>query len=181
MWNNTKRFLIMASVALNIAFVGVWLVHANPIGFTGEKTKQSATTARIWCPLHEQLNVSDEQWRQIEPRLKEFRESAQAVSKQINGFRSEVLDMIAKPVPDREAIAAKQDEIRVCQRAMQGMVVDHLLAEREILNDEQTGQLLPYCVSIVAVVAETARDYRDRRNVALVASLERIPRRLICH
>ena len=142
MWNNVKRFLITASVALNIAFVGVWLAHAVPVGLAQEeKTAASAATPRIWCPLHEQLHVSEEQWDQIEPRLKKFRESAQSVAGKIGRYRSEVLDLVAMPAPDREAIVAKQEEIRTCQRQMQGMVVDHLLAEKEILTAEQTEQL----------------------------------------
>ena len=152
MWNNIKRFLIVASVTLNIAFAGVWIAHSAP-RWHGIKKRQTppATTVQIWCPLHEQLDVSDRAMDEDRAAVEKFRDSAQSVSKQIGRFRSEVLDLIAMPAPDREAIAAKQEEIRACQRKMQDMVVDHLLAEKEILTAEQENNCLPCFVSIVAV------------------------------
>ena len=142
MWHNIKRFLIVASVTVNIAFVGVWIAHAVPVGTAqGGAAAPPATTRRIWCPLHEQLNVSDEQWKRIEPRLKEFRETAQSVCRHMGTLRSEMLELIAAPTPDRESIAAKQEEIRASQRKMQGLVVDQLLAEKEVLTAEQEQQL----------------------------------------
>jgi Spy/CpxP family protein refolding chaperone len=141
MWSNIKRFLIVASFALNLAVASVWIVHTVPAGLAHEETELPAPTAQIWCPLHQQLDVSGEQWKKIEPQLKQFRESAQSVARQIGRFRSEVLDLIAMPTPDRDAITAKQEKIRTCQRKMQDMVVDHLLAEKEILTVEQGEQL----------------------------------------
>ena len=142
MWNKIKWFLIVASFALNLAVASVWIAHSLPVSITSEETEPPATTLPIWCPLHQQLDVSTEQWTKIEPQLKQFRDSAQSVSKQIGRFRSEVLDLIATPAPDRDAIAAKQEEIRACQRKMQDMVVAHLLAEKEILTAEQGEHLL---------------------------------------
>ena len=142
MWNKLKWFLIVASFALNLAVASVWIAHTLPVSFAHEEAGPPTTTSQIWCPLHQQLDVSAEQWTRIEPQLQQFRESAQAVSKHIGRLRSEVLDLIAMPTPDRDAIAAKQEQIRASQRKMQGMVVDHLLAEKEILTAEQGEQLL---------------------------------------
>jgi len=139
MWPHSKRFLIAASIALNLAFVGVWLAHAIPAGMGKEHAP--ATTGRIWCPLHAQLKVSDAQWEQIEPRLKAFRESAQAVCQQVSKLRLEMVDLIAAPNADREAVAAKQEEIQAGQRQMQALVIEHLLAEKENLTAEQQERL----------------------------------------
>jgi len=144
MWRSSKRFLIVGSVALNLAFVGVWLAHAIPAALDKEgaaASPKNKNMGRIWCPLHQQLNVSDEQWEQIEPRLKEFRESAQSACQHVNKLRLEMLELIAVPTPDREAIAAKQKEIQAGQRKMQGLVIGHLLAEKEILTPEQEERL----------------------------------------
>ncbi|MEA1950070.1 MAG: periplasmic heavy metal sensor [Planctomycetota bacterium] len=142
MWHSSKRFLIVGSVALNFAFVGVWLAHAIPAVLDKEDASvPPQAMGRIWCPLHQQLNVSDEQWEQIEPRLKEFRESAQSVCRQVNKLRQEMLEMIEASTPDREAIAAKQKEIQAGQRKMQGLVIGHLLAEKEILTPGQEERL----------------------------------------
>lgn len=142
MWRSSKRFLIVASVALNFAFVGVWLAHAIPAGVGGELAPSPpATQGRTWCPLHEKLNLTDEQWEQIEPRLKEFRQSAQSVCQNVSQLRLEMVELIAAPTPDLEAIASKQEEIQAGQRKMQGLVIDHLLAEKEILTPEQEERL----------------------------------------
>ena len=141
MWRSSKRFLIVASIALNLAFVGVWLAHAIPAGTGKEVASPPAASGRIWCPLHERLNVSDEQWAQIEPRLREFRQSAQSVCQHVSKLRMEMLELIAAPTPDLEAIAGKQEEIQAGQRKMQGLVIGHLLAEKEILTPEQEERL----------------------------------------
>ena len=142
MWCSSRRFLIVASVALNLAFVGVWLAHAISAGVGGELAPSPpATPGRIWCPLHEKLNLTDEQWEQIEPRLKEFRQSAQSVCQNVSQLRLEMVELIAAPTPDLEAIAAKQEEIQAGQRKMQGLVIGHLLAEKEILTPEQEERL----------------------------------------
>jgi len=139
MWRSSKRFLIVASVALNLAFVGVWLAHAIPANVGGELAP--VMPGGIWCPLHEKLNLTDEQWEQIEPRLREFRQSAQSVCDTVSQLRLEMVELIAAPTPDLDAIAAKQQEIQAGQRKMQGLVIGHLLAEKEILTPEQEERL----------------------------------------
>jgi Spy/CpxP family protein refolding chaperone len=142
MWRGSKQFLIVGSVALNFAFVVVWLAHAIPAVLGKEDAAMPPKTMeRIWCPLHRQLNVSDAQWEQIEPRLKEFRKSAQSVCQNVHKLRQEMLELIAAPTPDREAIAAKQKEIQAGQQKMQGLVIGHLLNEKEILAPEQQKRL----------------------------------------
>ncbi|MBN1855246.1 MAG: periplasmic heavy metal sensor [Pirellulales bacterium] len=142
MSRTSKRFLIVASVALNLAFVGIWLAHAIAARL-GEEPAPSphATAGRIWCPLYEKLNVTDAQWNRIEPILREFRKSAQSVCQDMSKLRLEMVELIAAPTPNLEAIAAKQEEIQAGQRKMQGLVISHLLAEKEILTPEQQERL----------------------------------------
>lgn len=141
MWRSSKRFLMVASVTLNVAFVGVWLVHVIPAGMGEEVASPPARSEPIWCPLHQQLDVTPEQWARIEPLLKDFRQSAQSVCGRVSELRLEMMELIAAPNPDREAIAAKQAEIQAGQRRMQGLVISHLLAEKEILTPEQQERL----------------------------------------
>jgi Spy/CpxP family protein refolding chaperone len=142
MWRSGKRFLIVASVGLNLAFVGVWLSYAIPAGLGDEgMSSPPVKMGRIWCPLHEELNVSDEQWAKIEPRLMMFRQSADSICRHVGRLRLEMVDLIAAPTPDLEAIAAKQDEIQAGQRKMQELVIGHLLAEKEHLAPEQEVRL----------------------------------------
>lgn len=141
MWGNSKRFLIVASVTLNLAFVGVWLAHAIPAGMGEEVGAPAARSGAIWCPLHQRLDVSPEQWARIEPLLQEFRQAAQSVCQHVSTLRLEMMELIAAPNPNRKAIAAKQAEIQASQGRMQDLVISHLLAEKEILTPEQQERL----------------------------------------
>ncbi len=141
MWKKTKPYLIVGSVALNVAFVAMWIAHAAPSQARPEETGQRATQQTIWCLLHRELGVTEEQWVQIEPRLREFQAAVGELRQQTSTKRSEVIDLIATEEPDAEAIRAKQDEILATKRSIQGLVVDHLLAEKEVLTPEQQQQL----------------------------------------
>ena len=130
--------LIALSVALNVAFVTVWALHAlPPLMRRGE----SAGTGGIWCPLHRRLAATEAQWREIEPRLVEFQKAARDVCEEVNQSRSELIGLIAGDEPDMEAILAKQEEILAGQRRMQQLVIDYLLADKRTLTPEQQRQL----------------------------------------
>ncbi len=131
--------LVFLSVALNLAFVAVWAARALPTHLPGRHGPRHEEG--IWCPLHRRLGATEAQWREIEPRLAEFQKSAQAVSAEINCARAEMIDLIAAPEPDRDAIRAKQEEIVARQRQMQQLVIDHLLSEKNFLTHEQQEQL----------------------------------------
>jgi len=141
MWNKAKPYGIVTSVALNVAFVAMWIAHAAPLPMRPEETDRDATGQTIWCPLHRELKVTDEQWLQIEPRLREFQAAVGELCEQTNTMRSEVINLIAAAEPDVEAIRTKQDEILATKRRIQRLVVDHLLAEKEVLTPEQQQQL----------------------------------------
>jgi len=135
MWRKAATYLVLASLGLNLAFVGVWVAHAWPARAEDAPQRQPA----IWCPLHRALEVSPRQWAEIEPRLRAFQAKVGKLCQEVDQARPEVIEMIAAKEPDREAIRLKQDEILAVKRAIQGLVVEHLLAEKEILTlDQQT-------------------------------------------
>lgn len=138
MWKKIAPLLIALSVTLNLAFVGFWAVHAVGshwrVGHAGDRSG-------VWCPLHRRLNLTDEQWQRIEPRMTEFRRASQALCQEISRMRGEMIDLIAADEPDRAAIAAKQEEILAGQKRMQDLVLDHLLAEKDVMTPEQQREL----------------------------------------
>ena len=138
MWKKIALMLIVLSVALNVAFISVWAFQTVrshwPAGHIEDHGK-------VWCPLHRHLNVTDEQWRQIEPRMKEFLRNSQDICQDINRLRGEMIDLIAADEPDRQAITAKQDQILAGQGRMQQLVIEHLLAEKQVLTVEQQKEL----------------------------------------
>ena len=137
MWKKIAPLLVVLSVALNIAFISVWAVHAARTHWPTD----AAGDSEMWCPLHRRLDVTDEQWRRIEPRIAEFRTRTQTICAEMNRLRTELIDLIASDNPGRQAIAAKQEEIRAGQQRMQQLVVEHLLAEKEVLTAEQQKEL----------------------------------------
>ena len=139
MWKKIKPLLILLSVGLNVAFVVAWAAHALPSRAGGPRRGRSGEG--IWCPLHRELGTSEEQWQEIEPRLKQFQERCQELCRHLNQLRGEMIDLVAAAEPDRAAIEAKQEEILAGQRKMQGLVIEHLLAEKQLLSPEQREQL----------------------------------------
>lgn len=139
MWKKSWPLLLILSVSLNIAFVGAWVVEAARESPASPETRNQACGGA--CPLHQRLNVTDEQWTQLEPRLTQFRSESEALCKDIQRLRGELIDLIASPEPDSTAIALKQDQIIAGQRRMQEQVINHLLAEKQMLTEEQQARL----------------------------------------
>lgn len=139
MWKNMKTIvaILVFSIALNAAFGAMWAVRRLPahLGCAGHKSESHIDG--ISCPLHRKLGASEQQWQDIEPRLMEFKTSAQAICQKTNRLREELIDLIAAPQTDLEAIGDKQDEILASQRKMQELLISHLLAEKEMLTPQQ--------------------------------------------
>jgi len=142
MLKQMKPLLVVLSVALNLAFVGAWLAYAAASRMGSQETRcEPGDSETVWCPLHRELNVTAEQWEKIEPRLREFRTSADAICRQIGQLRAEMIDLLAVPQPDLGAVKAKQEEIFAGQRRMQGLVVEQLVSEKKVLTAEQQQRL----------------------------------------
>jgi len=143
MWKKAMPLLVILSVALNLAFAAVWIAHALSERLAGREQRARETAASpIWHPLHQQLELGEQQWREIEPRLKQLQETSQGLCQHIRRLRGEILDIIREPEPDRNAIRARQQEILEGQRKMQSLVIEHLLAEKQLLTPEQQSRLL---------------------------------------
>ncbi len=135
MWKRITPLLIALSVALNVGVGGVWLVHAVNEYRASRPIDENA--GGVWCPLHRSLGVTEEQWDRLEPGFVQFRRDSESLCQQISRRRGELMDLIASAQPDRNEIEAKQEEIRLGQQQMQRLVVEHLLAEKEVLNADQ--------------------------------------------
>jgi len=138
---NKRIFIVIlvASLALNVAFVASWAGYRLSRESADDRGQVLPTDEKdeIWCPLHRSLNVSKEQWQQLEPRLLEFRNTSQRICGQVNEKRGEMIDILSSLDPDRQAIADKQKEILAAQQKMQQLVIEHLLFEKSVLNPRQ--------------------------------------------
>jgi Spy/CpxP family protein refolding chaperone len=138
MLKQIKPLLVILSVALNLAFVGVWLAYAATSHMGSQETPcEPGDSKTIWCPLHRELDVTPEQWEKIEPRLREFRNSADAICLEIGQLRTEIIDLLAVQEPDLSTVKAKQNKILAGQRKMQALVIEQLMNEKSALTAEQ--------------------------------------------
>lgn len=141
MWRKARPVVLAVSIALNVALLSSWALHAIPAHLHERHAAGGGGRSDTGCPLHRELEVTKEQWREIKPRLAEFQKAAQAICEEVNRTRREMIDLIAAPEPDRQAIRAKQEEILNAQRRMQKLVIEHLLNEKEILGPKQKQRL----------------------------------------
>lgn len=142
MWKKIAPLLIVLSVALNIAFVSVWAVHAIRGRWPGwGRCGREGAGGAVWCPMHRRLGVTDEQWQQIEPRMTKFRRDSETLCQEITRKRGELIDLLAASPEDRKAIDAKQAEILAGQQRMQQLVINHLLEEKTLLKEDQSRRL----------------------------------------
>jgi len=141
MWKKIKPLLILLSVALNVAFVTIWAAHSLPTHLRGPSGPGPGRGEGIRALFHRRLGVTEAQWREIEPRLAEFRKSARPVCDELNRARAELIDLIAAPNPDLKAIRTKQEEILAGQKRIQELVINHLLSEKKTLRGDQQRRL----------------------------------------
>ena len=131
--SQTKTLLVLLSISLNVALAIGWGVRA--LRTSSELAARPADAGA--GSLQEQLGLSLEQQRQIESMREAFRPSAATTSAEINRRRQELLELLAEPNPDRERLQEKQREIRTGQRLMQELVLEQILAEKQVLLPAQ--------------------------------------------
>jgi Spy/CpxP family protein refolding chaperone len=129
MKKNLKTLAIIFSVVLNMVFIGSYFYHkVNPYPLTGHQVTHDR------CLL-EELNLSREQLDRFDPICDRFHVFLRQQGHAIKGKQLELIDLLARENPEREAIDTKQKEIQTLQRQMQKEVIGHLL--------EEIGTLMP--------------------------------------
>ena len=146
-----QTLVLVLSVSANAAFIGAWAVEklaepGDPESAQGAEVGDDG----IWCPLHRKLGVTKEQWKKIEPEMLAFHRQTAKNCKKLRQLRSEMIELLAAPEPDRKAVEIQQQKILDGQRSMQDLVLGHLLAEKEILTAEQEKQLFRMLKECVA-------------------------------
>ncbi len=136
-WKRYLPLLVIFSVALNVAFVGVWIVHAAQ----AHASTQQVDERGVWCALHRHLDVGEEQWERIEPRMRAFQEKRHAIADRIHRHRQSLIDAIASDDPDMERINEHKQRIHQSQKEMQRHVIEHLLEQKQLLTEAQQNKL----------------------------------------
>ena len=130
--------LVILSVSLNLAFVGAWLINVIPSWHSSaHEPGVGQTESTIWCPLHRAIGIDLRQWEKIEPHLTRFHAQTAEMRQEIGTLRQQMLALLAAPQAEARLIQDKQEEILRAQRAMQALVIQHLLGEKELLTAAQ--------------------------------------------
>lgn len=135
------KWLLAISLSLNLgivaAVVAQWMTTAQENG--------SMSSVPENLPDYLQLTEAQRQrWAGIEPP---FLQDIAANWREIRQHREMLVRQIFSPSPDRAAIDAEQKKIALLQDAQQRRVVEQLLAEREVLNEQQRTQLMTLLLS----------------------------------
>ena len=143
MWKKILLVILVLSLALNVAFAAAWAVRTFVAGQRGRWSRGAgaAKEGEIWCPLHRRLGVTEEQWRNVEPYMREFLRKMEERQERVSEVRHEMLELLFAPDVDREAIEEQQDKVLKAFRQTQDLVLQHLLTEREYLTEEQEREL----------------------------------------
>jgi len=131
MKKNLKLLAIMFSVALNIVFIGSYFYHRSELLHVASQQSEPDH------PLYEELDLGRDQLDRFEPLRESFHAFVKEQGREIKTRQLELVGLLAKEKPDRQAIGAKQEEIQALQQQMQAKVIDHLLEESKILTPEQ--------------------------------------------
>lgn len=131
--------ILMTSLALNIAFAASWAGSQFAGRFESRQveTWQPDPEKEIWCPLHRKLSVTKEQWLEIEPQLKEFQKQASLLANELKDARDQMIELLEDEQTDKQKVEQQQRKILAGHRKMQDLVLEHIIAEKAVLNKAQ--------------------------------------------
>ncbi len=130
------KWLLAISLSLNIGIIGaVVFKQARP-----PAPQPAALSAQLHLPDYLELTREQRQrWQQLEP---DFLRDLAANWRDIRQHREALVRAIFAAVPDRAAVNAGQTQIAALQDAQQRRVITQLLAEREVLDQNQRAKLM---------------------------------------
>lgn len=140
MKNSTLKFLLIASLILNISFVGTagyqyykkstyW---TSPFGTEIEKGRF----------LFEELSLKPEQAKAMRDKAIPFREEIDRKRHEIAGKRKELIGNMRADNPDVKAISSVISEINRMQGEIQRKIAVHILEEKALLDKPQQKKFL---------------------------------------
>jgi Spy/CpxP family protein refolding chaperone len=129
MYNKILSLILIFSLAFNIAFVGIWAYNRF-----GEEQPTPALAPR---PTWEQIGLDREQQRRMEQSWRRLQRELAPLQARLARERDRLLELMAEPDPDEEAIRATQRRMGAVQEEMRRHVMTHMRETRERLTPEQ--------------------------------------------
>jgi hypothetical protein len=125
MKSSIRTLAVIFSVGLNVAFVGSYVY-------------QMLTRHPTFA--YEEMRLDHDQQARMMSSRDRFIGDIDRVGNRIIDLHVGFIDAIAADPPDRTAIQAKLDEIRVQQQSMQQFGVEHQLEDKSVLRPDQRQQ-----------------------------------------
>ena len=135
MKNSTLKFLLIASLILNVSFLGA-------AGYQYYKQSTYWTSPfGIRIPkghfLFEELSLRTDQMKTMRETATRFRAMIDEKRQSVASKRKELITLMRRDTPDRIAIAAIISQISGMQEEMQRMIAMHMLDMKAGLDKEQ--------------------------------------------
>jgi hypothetical protein len=137
-----KRSLMALSVGLNIAFVLFWGVQHFAAQDRTPPGPSLRSGDRVFAERYEGVRVTPGQRKALEPSVRAFTADTDRIRSDTMRLRKRMLELLAEPVADEEAIRAIQQKILVNQGRMKDEVLRLLLEEKSVLRPDQFSGLL---------------------------------------
>lgn len=135
------KWLLAISLSLNLGVVAAVIVKQVAATQSAHNVPETATN------LPDYLQLTDAQRRRWSEIEQPFLDDIAANWKEIRQRREMLIQQVFAVSPDRAVIDAEQKIIASLQDAQQHRVVAQLLAEREVLNEQQRMQLMSLLLS----------------------------------
>jgi|GEM_PF-4836632 len=139
MWEKIKPYLLYFSIGLNLAFVLFIGFYLGPWSGRGSHRRTDRPDPRRF--LKEELELTAEQWDEIEPRMEKFKQKAQEVRAEISRQRRKKLDLLLADRPDTPAIEESRRQLREARENWRDLSSQHFSEMRDILDEEQRRRL----------------------------------------
>ena len=142
MWRNVLTLLLIFSLALNLAFAGVWVYHRAYVQprLMERLPPPSELPAMPWA--EQALELRDPQRSRVRTEYAEFRKKMWEIRTRAEQNRVVLLDLLAAPKPDRKAIQECLSRIAADNQKLQELVVEHLLALKGMISPQQVQRLM---------------------------------------
>jgi len=132
MWPKIAPLLFALSISMNLAVAGTWLV-------TAAYARQDEPEIEGF--MLDEIEITENQARRMGPTFREFRESINELAEQADSAREDLLDLLDADKLDHDAINETHRQIVDIQAKMQRTVIEHLIAQRDILSPGQQEHL----------------------------------------
>jgi Spy/CpxP family protein refolding chaperone len=140
MKNSTVKFLLFASLILNVSFLGTaGYQYYKQLGYWTSPFGYQIQRGHF---LFEELSLRPDQLRAMKESAMKFRSVIDSKRNEIAAKRKELIELLRKDRPEKDAIAGMVSQISGMQEQMQRMIAMHMLDMKSGLDEKQQKKFL---------------------------------------